>query len=149
MLTLLGSFLGFLGSVVPEFFRQFQDKRDKSHELDIFKLQLEQQKMGYTQQLAELNAKADINEMQGLYKTFYSGNSKADFLNGIVRPVIALGFFGLYCMLKIMAYYAIANLQNAPFVTVYQILWTEEDAAIFAGIISFYFGNRALNKKRA
>ena len=144
MLTLLGSILGFIGSIVPEFFKITQDKRDKSHELEILKLQLEQQKQGASERLEVINTQAEIAETQNIYKTFYSGNQSTDKLNSLVRPVIALGFFGLYCLLKVMAYYAITA---APFTIIYQTLWTEEDAAIFAGIISFYFGNRAMSKK--
>jgi len=92
MLTILGSFLGFLGSVVPEFFRNFQDKRDKSHELQILRLQMEQQKQGHIERLEAININADITESQNIYKTFYSGNAPTDKFNAIVRPVIALGF---------------------------------------------------------
>jgi Holin of 3TMs, for gene-transfer release len=148
MFTLLGSFLGFLGSIVPEFFKITQDKRDKFHELEILKLQLEQQRQGASERLEVINTQANIAESQNIYKTFYSGNQSTDKLNSIVRPVIALGFFGLYCLLKIMAYYAVPALIEAPFIVIYQTLWTEEDSAIFAGIISFYFGTRAMNKKR-
>lgn len=147
MLTLLGSLLGFIGSIVPEFFKNYQDKRDKSHELEILKLQLEQQKAGISERLEAVQIQSSANERQEMYKTFYSGNPSTDKLNAMVRPTIALGFFGLYCLIKIMAYFAIPNLENAPFIIIYQTLWSEEDAAIFAGIISFYFGNRAMRKK--
>lgn len=148
MLTLLGSLLGFLGSIMPEFFKNFQDKRDKIHELEMLKLQLEQQKAGISERLEALQIQSSASERQEIYKTFYSGNASTDKLNSIVRPTIALGFFGLYCLLKIMAYLAISNLENAPFMIIYQTLWNEEDGAIFAGIISFYFGNRAMGKVR-
>ncbi len=147
MLTLLGSFLGFLGSLVPEFFRNFQDRRDKSHELEILKMQMQLQQQGVSERLDEINARADIAQANNIYKTFYSGHKDADRLNAIVRPVIALGFFGLYCLLKLLAFYHLPQAGGAPFIVIYGALWTDEDAAIFAGIISFYFGNRALNKR--
>jgi hypothetical protein len=148
MLTLLGSLLGFFGSIVPEFFKNYQDKRDKSHELEILKLQMEQQKLGVSERLEALQIQSSASERHDIYKTFYSGNPSTDKFNAIVRSTIALGFFGLYGLLKIMAYFAIPNLENAPFIIIYQTLWNEEDAAIFAGIISFYFGNRAMGKVR-
>jgi hypothetical protein len=110
-------------------------------------LQLEQQKQGALERLEAIDLKANIVESQNIYKTFYSGNSSTDKLNALVRPLIALGFFTLYCLLKIMAFYSIFNFIEAPFVIIYQTLWTEGDAAIFAGIISFYFGNRAMSKR--
>ncbi len=33
MLTLLGSLIGFLGSLIPDFLRIFKDSKDKIHEL--------------------------------------------------------------------------------------------------------------------
>jgi hypothetical protein len=148
MLTLLGSLIGFLGSIIPEFFKIYQDKQDKSHELQILQMQLEQQKLGVSERLEEVSIKSNSEEYQQLYKSFYSGNSKSDFINSLVRPVIALGFFFLYFLLKLLAYYSLNISDATPYFIVYQTLWTEEDAAIFAGIISFYFGNRAFNKKR-
>jgi hypothetical protein len=61
-----------------------------------------------------------------------------DALNGTVRPVIAYSFFILYALVKGMQFSA-----GLPW-----LLWTEEDQAIFAGIISFYFGQRAMSKLR-
>ena len=40
MLTLLGSFLGLLGSFVPEFLKHFRDQSDKKHELEILDRQI-------------------------------------------------------------------------------------------------------------
>jgi len=59
-------------------------------------------------------------------------------LNGTVRPVIAYSFFALYASVKAIQFSA-----NLPW-----LLWTAEDQAIFAGIISFYFGQRAMSKLR-
>ena len=148
MLTLLGSLLGFFGSVVPEFFRLHQDKQDKKHELQILNFQLEQQKNINSEHLIAINTQADIAESASIYKTFYSGNASTDKLNAIVRPIIALGFFTLYCVIKVFAYFYIPNLDQAPYIVIYQTLWNQEDAAVFAGIISFYFGNRSLCKFR-
>jgi len=69
-----------------------------------------------------------------------------DALNGTVRPVIAYSFFMLYAAVKLLSYAAIAGSNAVPFVVIHDTLWTEDDAAIFAGIISFYFGQRAMKK---
>jgi cellulose synthase/poly-beta-1,6-N-acetylglucosamine synthase-like glycosyltransferase len=71
-----------------------------------------------------------------------------DALNGTVRPVIAYAFFILYALVKLLSYAAVANSNVVPFVVLHDTLWTEDDAAIFAGIISFYFGQRAMAKVR-
>jgi hypothetical protein len=141
MITVIASLVGFLSSAFPELLRLFRDHQDRQHELKILALQLEQQKQGHVQRLEEINAGADISESKALYKTYYSGIRWVDALNGSVRPVLAYAFFLLYAFTKcsvVMAY------QGLP----WQPLWMADDQAIFAGIISFYFGQRAMAKVR-
>jgi hypothetical protein len=138
MITLLGSLLGFLGAAFPDFLKLFKEKADRKHELAILQLQLEQQKQGHSNRLEEIYVEADIAESKALYKTYNTGIRWVDALNGTVRPVVAYCFFLLYASVKIMHFSA-----DLPW-----LLWTEEDQAIFAGIISFYFGQRAMGKVR-
>jgi hypothetical protein len=63
-----------------------------------------------------------------------------------VRPVLAYAFFFLYAVVKFMQLNAITT--NAPLYSFLDILWTEDDQAIFAGIISFYYGQRAVSQLR-
>ncbi|NDF11898.1 MAG: hypothetical protein EB060_03660 [Proteobacteria bacterium] len=99
---------------------------------------MEQQARGHQSRLEEIQTQADIQESQALYQTFQSHIFWVDALNATVRPVIAYGFFGLYAALKIMHLHA-----GLPW-----LVWNEDDQAIFAGIISFYFGQRAFFKLR-
>lgn len=135
MITLLGSLLGFLGAAFPEFLKLFRDHADRAHELAILDRQMELQKLGFSQRLEEIGIKADIGESVALYKTYYSGIRWVDALNATVRPVLAYAFFLLYGLVKLHQMAALPWL-----------LWTEEDQAIFAGIISFYFGQRAMRR---
>lgn len=138
MITLLGSLLGFIGAAFPDFLKLFKDSADRKHELAILQIQLEQQKQGHSNRLEEIYVEADIAESKALYKTYNTGIRWVDALNGTVRPVIAYSFFLLYASVKIMHFSA-----DLPW-----LLWTEEDQAIFAGIISFYYGQRAMSKIR-
>lgn len=138
MLTLLGSLLGFITSLIPDIFKQVQDRRDKNHEVEILKLQIENARTLHQEKLQEINSYADISEAREIYKTYNSGVTWVDALNASVRPVIAYSFFFLYALVKYMQYINGYSLQ----------LWSEEDQAIFAGVISFYFGSRAMSKVR-
>jgi len=137
MIALLGSLLGFLGAVFPEIVRLWQDKQDKTHELLVLDRQMEAQKAGHDQRMVAIGAWADAQEMKTIYSTYSTEIRWVDALNGTVRPVLAYGFFLLYVFVKY---------QQAT-TTPWQI-WEEDDRAIFAGIISFYFGQRALRKYR-
>lgn len=138
MITLLGSLLGFFSAAFPDLLKLFRDAQDRKHELKILEMQMEQQRQGHSQRLEEIGIQADISESQALYKTYNTGIRWVDALNGTVRPVIAYSFFLLYTSVKIMNFSA-----DMPW-----LLWSEEDQAIFAGIISFYFGQRAMAKLR-
>lgn len=139
MMTLLGSLLGFISAAFPDFLKLFRDAQDRKHELKILEMQMAQQAQGHANRLEEIHVEADIAESRALYKTYNTGIRWVDALNGTVRPVIAYSFFILYAVVKIMQFSA-----DLPW-----LLWTEEDQAIFAGIISFYFGQRAMSKLRA
>lgn len=146
MITLLGSLIGFLGSMVPDLFKLFQEHQDRAHERAILHMQLEQQKAGHSERLEAIAARADIVESRALYATWRSNIAWVDALNGSVRPVLAYGFFLFYVGVK-CAQIALLDWQN-PLPWHIAALWSAEDQAIFAGIISFYFGQRAMGKIR-
>lgn len=138
MITLLGSLLGFISAAFPDFLKLWRDAADRKHELTILQMQMEQQAQGHINRLEEINVQADIAESRALYRTYNTGIRWVDALNGTVRPIIAYSFFILYAVVKIMQFSA-----DLPW-----LIWTQEDQAIFAGIISFYFGQRAMSKLR-
>jgi hypothetical protein len=146
MITLLASIAGFISSLFPEIFKIIKDKNDKNHELKILDIQMQMHKEGINSRLEEINSFADIESSKALYSTYKTGIDWVDALNGTVRPVLAYSFFILYALVKFMQFSVITS--GAPMVVYTQILWTGDDQAIFAGIISFYYGQRAMAKFR-
>lgn len=146
MMTLIGSLLGFIGSAFPFAMKVWQDKIDKAHELAMMQLQLKNSENKASAHLQEIQIKSDLEELKILYKPQKSGIYWVDALNGTVRPVITYAFFALYVAVKVMAWLAIPSYY--PTFALYEVLWTGEDAALLSGIISFYFGQRALQKGR-
>jgi hypothetical protein len=107
-------------------------------------MQIEFAKLNLATQLHEVQIGADAQEMKTLYSTYSTGIPWVDALNGCVRPVIAFAFFGLFFLVKIpVIIMALCNMHN---IADFNMLWTQEDSAIFAGIISFYYGSRAMQK---
>lgn len=148
MITLLGSLLGLFGSVFPDILKLFRDRADRAHELAILDRQMELQKLGLSQRLEEIGIQADAAEAQALYATFRSGVEWVDALGGTVRPVLAYAFFLLYAAAKFLTFAHLPAPESTPVFLLYETLWSGEDQAIFAGIISFYFGQRAMSKLR-
>jgi hypothetical protein len=145
MITLLASLIGFISSLIPEIMKFFLDKNDKKHELHLLEQQLKMRKMGYNS-ADEVITENNYREIQALYKTYRTGICWVDALNGTVRPVLAYSFFAIYTFIKYLQYKVIAA--SVSLSEIVNLLWSVDDQAIFAGIISFYFGQRALSKLR-
>jgi len=146
MMTLLATLLGFISSTFPDLLKLWKDGADRKHELEILKLQIEQQRQGHVNRLEEIQIAADSLESKVLYKTYSIGIKWVDALNGTVRPVLAYSFFLLYATVK---YAQITMLLDSiNLLEAFPLIWQDEDQTIFAGIISFYFGARAMSKLR-
>ena len=143
MVTLLASIAGFVSSILPEIVRLIKDKNDKRHELDIMDRQIAISKLQMSQQLQEIDARQDELQYRTLYETYSTGVSWVDALNGTVRPVMAYSFFVLYTYLK---YWQIKCVTPTFMAQYLEVVWNPDDQAIFAGIISFYFGQRTFTK---
>lgn len=145
MITLLASLGGFISSIFPELFKIWRDSSDRKHELAIMQLQMQVAAQQETNKLDELGIYANISESAALYRTYKTGISWVDALNGTVRPVITYAFFFLYAAVKYIQYHIIGD--EAPLFQYLDVLWGQEDQAILASTISFYFGQRAINKR--
>mgnify|MGYP001247390366 CR=1 FL=1 len=150
MLTILGSFIGFLGSVFPDIVKYFQDQQDKGHELKLFDRQIEVMKLNHRFRAQEMRDMIDVVETQGIYRPIAQTKIKwVDALAASVRPVITYVFFALYATVKW------AQVKKLLIVTDHMTIstalmraWHEEDQALFAAVMSFWFGQRALRQQR-
>ena len=120
MITLFASLIGFISSIIPEIIKYFKDLNDKT--------------------LEEIHVSREILEQASLYSTYKTEIRWVDMLNGTVRPVLAYSFFIMYIAVKYMQYKAITS--SAHLIEYLDIIWNVDDQAIFAGIISFYYGHR-------
>jgi hypothetical protein len=141
MITLLASLAGFISSIIPEFIKFFKDINDKKHELNILQCQIEYTKAYQGKSLEEINISRDLMEQASLYSTYRSENKFVEALNASVRPVLAYSFFLMYLSIKYLQYKALSH-SNAILVEYLDVIWNVDDQAIFAGIISFYYGQR-------
>lgn len=146
MVTLFASIIGFLSSVFPDLIKISRDKIDKQHELAILDKQIEMQKLFSQDRVNYIETLADIDEVRTLQKSYYSNTPFVEALNSSVRPVLAYSFFFLYGIVKFLKFILIKAISSQEYT--FEILWSQEDQAIFATIISFYFGQRALMKFR-
>lgn len=150
MLTLLGSLLGFATSFAPRVFDYFQERADRAHELAMIDRQMEQMRLGSELRLQEINVQADIAETQAIYKhdAAIKPATWVDNLRASVRPVVTYLLVLTAIAIKAAGLYALIVLEG---MAIYQALPTIADDqfnAMLAAVISFWFGSRAINKRK-
>ncbi len=144
MLSLFGSLLGFGTSFLPKVMDYFQDRSDKKHELAVMEVQIRQQKELASQKLEMVNVEADIREVEALQKSMQpTGVKWVDGLRGSVRPVITYAFFLLFVFVEVSAYLSLTA-QGVSGLDAVDAVWDEDTKALFAAVIAFWFGGRAI-----
>jgi hypothetical protein len=146
MLTLLGSLLGFLGSAFPQILKLFQEAHDRRHELAILNLQMEQQRQGHQQRLEEIKSDGEIKQSVALYQhdSQPAGYKWVEALRASVRPILTYAFFLLFAAVKIAGLYAMVGFDGMSLAVALPLIWDAETQALFAAIMTFWFGQRAL-----
>ena len=135
MITLLGSLLGFGTSFLPEVLNFFRAGQEHKHGLERMQLKLD-----------ILDKQAEIKETEGLYK--HDSMDAGGFINalrGSVRPVITYVFFCLFVAIKVTAIVALMGAGNDLGRSL-SLIWDDSTSGLFAAIISFWFGGRAVSK---
>lgn len=161
MLTLFTTLISFLTGGVPKLLDFFQDRQDKKHELELARLQVQQQlelqKAGYQaqQQLEEIRTdqitiQTQAEERVALYNhDIEIGKGASRWVinaRAMVRPTITYGlFFLLVCVDIAGVWYAWT--QNVPFKDMMDLVWDDDTQLIWASVIAFWFGTQAFSKK--
>ena len=150
MLTLLGSLLGFLGSAFPQILKLFQEAHDRRHELAIVNLQMEQQRQGHQQRLEEIKSDGEIKQSLALYQhdSQPAGYKWVEALRASVRPVLTYAFFLLFAAVKISGLYTMVGLDEMSLAVALPLIWDAETQALFAAIMTFWFGQRAMGNRK-
>ena len=147
MLTLLGSLLGFGTSFLPKVMEFFQDRADKAHELKMITAMAEANAKSQTIKLDMVNVEADIREVEALSKHSQTIHKNAAQwvvnLAGSVRPTITYAFFIEFMVLTVLVSLGWITIEQ------YNTIWDAEMKALFAAVLSFWFGNRAIRQGKS
>ncbi len=161
MLSIISGILGFATSGLPSVLDFFKNKGDQKHEQAMARLEMERTmemaKAGYASQERIEEFRTDQVEMEtyaqeriALYKHDEKLSEGASpwvlNLRASVRPVIT------YLMLFVLLFVDIVGLvwaikSGVDFATAMEIVFSNEEMAIFASIIGFWFGSRRWDKK--
>lgn len=162
MLSILSAVLGFATSGLPSVLDFFKNKGDQKHELAMARLEMERAmemaKAGFASQERIEEFRTDQVEMETYAQeriALYNHDKKLSEgaspwvlnLRASVRPVITYIFVFIVLFIDIVGLiWAIKS--GVDFVTALQIIFSDEEMAIFASIIGFWFGSRHWDRHR-
>ena len=150
MLSIIGSLLGFASSTAPAIMDHFQSKDNRKHEIDKMKTLAEIKAQGIDLDMKVYEQMGADNEHERLIAhdtAIQQSTGWTSALQKSVRPVITYAFFGLFATIEITLLMDAIE-KGTEFSEAIKLLWDDETKAIFAAIISFWFGSRAIEKAR-
>jgi len=162
MLSILSGILGFATSGLPSVLKFFENKSDQKHEREMAQLQMERElalaEKGWASQERIEDIRTDQIEMQtytqervALYEHDARLQEKASGwvvnLSASVRPVVT------YCFVFLLLFTDIAGMvwaikTGVNFEIALNMIFSDEEMAIVASIIGFWFGSRHWDKKK-
>jgi len=161
MLTLISTALSFLMGGLPKLMDFFQDKSDKSHELEMARMQTERElqmlERGYAAQARveeirteQIQMETQAQERSAMYAHDIAiGQGASQWvinLRASVRPAVTYLFVLLLIVVDI-ASIAWAWSSGTSFVEAIPMVFDADEMQILASIIAFWFGTQAFSKK--
>lgn len=152
MFGILGSVVGGVFRLAPEVLKYLDRGGERKHELAMFTLQTELEKVRGQFRMEEKYVEYSVAQLDAIQEAFreQSETAQASYrwvaaASALVRPGITYFLFGLYCAMKITALaYGIEH--GASWVAVLRESWTVEDFAMLNMVLTFWFVGRAIEK---
>ncbi len=131
--TIIASLVGLFGAALPKVFEVFQDGKDKKHELEIIRLQIQRDKELGTQNAQAIELQSDSQVRVEAIKAGRDEikNPYIAALRDSVRPTITYLLVARYMYVVLAGNYA----------------WTAFDSDLLALILGFWFGGRIMQRK--
>jgi D-alanyl-D-alanine carboxypeptidase len=160
MFTLLTTLVSFLAGGLPKLLDFFQDKSDKSHELELARMQTEREmqmlERGYAAQARIEEIRTDqiamttaVQERESLYAHDIAiGQGASTWVinaRAMVRPAITYGMFVLFAFVEIFGF-VYAWKTGVDFTVALDVLWDNETQIIWSSVVAFWFGTQSFKK---
>ena len=149
---LLGSIFGGIFRLAPEVLKFLDKKNERQHELSMFQLQTDLEKMRGEFKMEEKYVDYSISQMDTIKEAFKEQAQTAkeagwfaSFITAITRPGLTWIAFGVYVAVK-AAGLTIAFQTNANWAEVLTKSYDEDDFAMLNMMISFWFVGRSIEK---
>jgi hypothetical protein len=151
---ILGSLFGGLFRLAPELLKWLDRKNERSHELEMFRLQTDLEKLRGELKIEAKYVEHGTEMLDAIGKAFeQQGQAEARAwkwvasLSALVRPGVTYILFGMYVIYKFtLVIYAMNS--GATWYELMHTSWTGEDFAMLNMILTFWFLGRTLEKYR-
>ena len=139
--------MGFGTSFLPEVLNFFKAGQEHKQKLETMKMEAELMEKRSALKLQELDKQADIQESKSIYEHDRSidAGGFVNALRGSVRPIITYAFFLMFAATEVVIIVKVLE-TGGDWKDAVELMWTDETAGLFAAIMSFWFGNRAVSK---
>ena len=149
---LLGSIFGGLFRLAPEVLKFLDKKNERAHELSMFQLQTDLEKLRGEFRMEEKYVDYSISQMDTIKAAFQEQAETAKAagwfvaaISALVRPGITWALFFMYATVKAAAL-VIAFQTGADWTEVVSKCWDEDDFGVFTMCITFWFVGRSVEK---
>jgi len=149
---LLGSLFGGLFRLAPEVLKWLDKKNERQHELAMFTLQTDLEKLRGTFRMEEKYVEHSTAQLDAIKSAFeeQSKTASASYkwvsaLSALVRPIVTYALFGLYVGVKASAIIYAMN-SGASWKEILSSNWDVDDFAMLNMILTFWFVGRSIEK---
>jgi hypothetical protein len=149
---LFGSIFGGLFRLAPEVLKFFDKKNERAHELSMFTLQTDLEKMRGQFRMEEKYVDHGVAQLDAIQEAFKEQSKTASSsykwvsaASALVRPGVTYILFGLYVATKVTAIvYALS--QGAHWKDVLPAHWDQDDFGMLNMILTFWFVGRSIER---
>lgn len=149
---ILGSLFGGLFRLAPEVLKFFDKKNERDHELKMFTLQTDLEKIRGEFKVEERYVDHSVSQLEAIKEAFkeQSATAIASYkwvaaLSALVRPMVTYVLFGVYVVYKLALLY-IGHAAGVPWTDLAIRSWTAEDFGLLNMILTFWFVGRSIEK---
>lgn len=133
--TIIGGVMGFAAAIIPLFINGFRDQNYTSGTNNYVT-------DGETPLYPDEGGPSVQADAPIVYRFL-------DFFRAGVRPALTYAFFALFCYIKIAMMYQGMYVDQTKVIELLPAIWNDGTEALFAAVIAFWFGSRALSKLRS
>lgn len=149
---ILGSLIGGVFRIAPEVLKLLDKKNEREHELKMFTLQTDLEKVRGDYRMEEKyvdHSNAALDAIQAAFEQQGKADERAwkwvASLSALVRPGVTFWFMALYSIVKV-AYLVTAYQLNQSMLEAFKTTWTQDDFGLLSMILTFWFVGRSIEK---